>query len=226
MQDQARAIGNPTRHAIFRHIAAARGPVDVAELTARFGLNHNAIRAHLATLVAAGLVVEGRAAAGGPGRPRLLYTVDPAADSRWGVAGPYERLSLLLSEVIRTGDTPREVGRRAGRRMRAGDAAEDRDPPDGDDGDDVIALVAAAMAGQGFDPDVEPHPDHSDIVLRSCPFESTAVADPATVCQLHLGIAEGLVGDDDAVVVEGLVVNDARHANCRLTLARPARRGA
>jgi DNA-binding transcriptional ArsR family regulator len=69
----------------------------VAELTAHFGLNHNAIRQHLAKLVEAGLVVETTAAARGPGRPRLLYQVDPVAESRWGVTGPYERLSVLLS---------------------------------------------------------------------------------------------------------------------------------
>ena len=62
LQEQARALGDPTRHAIFRYLADAGTPVDVAELTEHFGLNHNAIRQHLAKLVHAGLVTEGRAA--------------------------------------------------------------------------------------------------------------------------------------------------------------------
>jgi predicted ArsR family transcriptional regulator len=29
-------------------------------------------------------------------------------------------------------------------------------------------------------------------VLRRCPFAEVAAADPGTICQLHLGLAEGL----------------------------------
>ena len=106
LQQQARALGDPTRHEIFRYIADASFPVDVAELTDHFGLNHNAIRQHLAKLVDAGLVVEDTAPSSGRGRPRLVYVLDPGAESRWGVTGPYERLSRWLAEMVRTGDTP------------------------------------------------------------------------------------------------------------------------
>jgi predicted ArsR family transcriptional regulator len=114
----------------------------------------------------------------------------------------------LLSEVIRTGDTPREVGRRAGRAMRtvgAGPAS-------------AVDQVCDAMARQGFDPEVLPRGDHTDVVLHTCPFESTAVADPATVCQLHLGLAEGLVEDTAGVEVGRLVAKDPRRADCLLEL--------
>ena len=207
MQQQARALGDPTRHAVFRYIASSEAPVGVAELTDHFGFNHNAIRQHLAKLVAADLVVEQKAAATGPGRPRLVYTIDPAVDSRWGVTGPYERLSLLLTEIVRSGDTPLEVGRRAGRQMRAVD-----------DGDDAESRLCSAMARQGFDPEVRTRKGGTEIVLRTCPFESSALASPDTVCQLHLGLAEGLVGDDASVEVQELVAKDPRQANCRLVL--------
>lgn len=207
MQQQARALGDPTRHSVFRYISTAEEPVDVAELTRHFGFNHNAIRQHLAKLVAAGLVVEDKAAANGPGRPRLVYSIDPATESRWGVTGPYERLSLLLTEIIRSGDTPREVGRRAGRQMRGADES-----------DDTVSEVCTAMAQQGFDPEVRRRRNGIDILLRTCPFESSAVASPETVCQLHLGLAEGLVGDDGSVEVEELIAKDPRRANCRLKL--------
>ena len=55
MQEQARALGDPTRHDIFQYVVAAEGPIGVAELTEHFGLNHNAIRQHLAKLVVAEL---------------------------------------------------------------------------------------------------------------------------------------------------------------------------
>ena len=207
MQQQARALGDPTRHSVFRYLASAGAPVGVAELTEHFGVNHNAIRQHLAKLVAAGLVVEGKATASGPGRPRLVYSVDPTSDSRWGVTGPYERLSLLLTEVIRSGDTPREVGRRAGRQMREAD-------PDAD----AVALLCTAMAQQGFEPELRRRRGGTDVLLHTCPFESAALADPGTVCQLHLGLSEGLVGDDGSVEVEELIAKDPRVANCRLKL--------
>ena len=209
LQQQARALGDPTRHAIYRYLAEAEGLVGIAELTGHFQVNHNAVRQHLAKLVDAGLVLEALAEASGPGRRRLLYGLDPRADSRWGATGPYERLSLLLSEIIRTGESPIDVGRRAGREARPAPATE----PDG------VAEIAAAMAAQGFDPTVRPGKSRPEIVLRNCPFKSTALADPDTVCWLHLGMAEGLAEGTD-VVVDELIANDPRRANCRLRLRR------
>ena len=75
--EQARALGDPTRNAIFRYIDAASDPVGVAELTDHFGLNHNAIRQHLAKLRDAGLVVEELATPSGPGRPRAPLPAEP-----------------------------------------------------------------------------------------------------------------------------------------------------
>lgn len=214
VQQQARALGDPTRHAIFRHVAESPEPVGIAELTERFGFNHNAIRQHVAKLVAAGLLTEAKARRAGPGRPRLVYTVDPAAEGRWGGAGPYERLSRLLVEVIRSGRTPAEVGRDA--------AGELRPPaPSGD----VVADMAAAMARQGFEPEVRPIPGGAEIVLHNCPFESAARTDRETVCSIHLGIAEGLA-EGTGVVVEELVARDPRRAECGLRLRLPGGDGA
>ena len=163
LQQQARALGDPTRHAVFRHIAAADEPVGIAELTERFAFNHNAIRQHLAKLVGAGLVVEATAPVTGPGRPRLVYTLDPAADGLWGTTGPYERLSRLLADIITTGLSPEEVGRRAADEFRVPSPS-----------DDVVADLTAAMARQGFAPEVRPVRGGAQIVLHNCPFASTA----------------------------------------------------
>jgi predicted ArsR family transcriptional regulator len=206
LQRQARALGDPTRHEVFRYLADADRPVDVPELTDHFGLNHNAIRQHLAKLVDAGLITEDKATTGGRGRPRLVYRLDASAESRWGVTGPYERLALWLAEVVRTGDRPVEVGRRAGRRARLG-AADTEDP---------VAVVVEQMARQGFDPTVRQKGTVVDVTLRTCPFESTALADPDTVCELHLGMAQGLVEELDGLAVDDLVRKDPRRAHCRL----------
>ena len=204
-QLQARALGDPTRHAIFRYLADETRQVDVAELTGHIGVHHNAIRQHLARLVAADLVVESTAAPTGRGRPRLVYEVAPSVDSRWGVTGPYEQLSLLLSEIIRTGDTPVDVGRRAGSAFE--NVVMVSDPAD---------AMADRLDRYGFDPVSERSGDHVDLVLHACPFETTALADPDTVCGLHLGLAYGLADSIGGIVVDELVREDPRQAHCVL----------
>ena len=206
LQEQARALGDPTRHAIFRHITQAGRPVGIAELNEQFPLNHNAIRQHVAKLLAAGLVIESKVQGTGRGRPRLVYEVDPSVDGRWGTPGPYERLSRLLVEIIRTGRDAEDVGRRAADVFRV-------PSPSGD----VVADVSAAMARQGFDPEVHAVRDGAEIVLHNCPFATAALADRSTICALHLGIAEGLT-DDTAATVTELVAYDPRKADCRLRI--------
>jgi predicted ArsR family transcriptional regulator len=206
LQEQARALGDPTRHAIFLAVADAGRPIGIAELLERFPFNHNAIRQHLAKLEAAGLVVEAREPRTARGRPRLVYTVDPAAGGRWGTTGPYERLSRLLVEIIRTGRPPEDVGREAADQFRV-------PTPSGD----VVADISAAMARQGFEPEVRPRPGGAEIVLRECPFAAAAVVDRATVCALHLGIVEGLAAGTTAAVDE-LVAYHPPKAGCRVRI--------
>jgi predicted ArsR family transcriptional regulator len=205
-QLEARALGDPTRHAIFRCIADAANPISVAELNTEFAFNHNAIRQHLAKLVAAGLIVEAKAAPTGRGRPRLVYTLNPAVEGRWGTVGPYERLSRLLVEIAGTGRSAEEVGRRAADQFRVA-------APSGNGADDL----SAAMAKQGFEPEVRETRSRTEVVLHHCPFETAAVADRSIVCALHLGIAEGLVDGTEAVVEE-LIAYDPRRAGCRVRL--------
>ena len=205
LQEQARALGDPTRHAIFRHVAESSAPVSVGDLTDRLGVNHNAVRQHLAKLVAAGLVLEARAAPSGPGRPRFVYSVDPAAESRWGVIGPYERLSQLLTEVIRTGGTPVEVGRRAGHREAADHAGEDP----------AAALVGLAARG-GFEPTLREQGDEVEVLLHSCPFATAALADPDIICELHHGLAIGVAEQIGGITIDGLDRDDPRRVPCRL----------
>jgi predicted ArsR family transcriptional regulator len=207
LQQEARALGDVTRHAIFRYVAGSKEPVDIAELTDLFRLNQNAIRQHLAKLLDVDLIRERTARPGRPGRPRLLYEVSPGVESRWGVTGPYERLSQLLCEVIRTGQRPIEVGRRAGRALKVA-------PERGEDGVDQVAGV---MLRQGFEPTVTRQGTSAEVVLGACPFASTAMADPDTVCALHLGIAEG-VAEDTGAVVDSLDRENPRTAGCCLHL--------
>jgi predicted ArsR family transcriptional regulator len=205
LQQQARALGNATRHDIFQYVMAAPEPVDVAALTAHFGLNHNAIRQHLLILVNAGLVLEAKANTASRGRPRYVYEVSTGVESQWGAQGPYERLSHWMSEIIRTGDSAVDVGRRIGNAR-----------PVGAGSSEPVYELFDHMERDGFDPVIRQTGKRLEITLQTCPFASTALADPDTVCDLHLGIALGIADNLDGVVVDELVANDPRKANCKL----------
>jgi predicted ArsR family transcriptional regulator len=209
---QAKALGDPTRHAIFRAVADSPVPLDIATLTARFELNHNAIRQHLAKLCTAGLVAEEVGPSTGPGRPRLQYR--PALDTGgdWGIPSPYEHLAVLLVEALRSGRSPREVGAEAGRQLAAtvhGSA-------------DPVDRIETIAARRGFEPRRVERRDSIELVLEHCPFQATASDAPEIVCQLHLGLAEGIAeASGGSVEVTELIARNPRRAGCRLRLTRP-----
>jgi predicted ArsR family transcriptional regulator len=204
-QRQARALGDPTRFAIFCRVLDAPGPVRVDVLTEEFKLNHNAVRQHLAKLVGAGLLEEAAVARQGRGRPALHYRPVPDAAVAWTAQSPYRQLSLLLLQLARGGATPVEVGAAAGRSIVVSD------------GDEPLARLTDEMAQRGFRPVAAPGSDGLEIVLGRCPFEAAAVEAPDIVCSLHRGLAVGIL---EAVggqyEVEDLVPHDPRSAGCRL----------
>jgi predicted ArsR family transcriptional regulator len=208
---QAKALGDPTRHAIFRVVADSREPLDIATLTARFELNHNAIRQHLAKLCAAGLVVEEVGPSTGRGRPRLQYR--PALDTGgdWGIPSPYEHLAVLLGEALRSGRSPREVGAEAGRQLAA--TVQSADPVD---------RIETIAARRGFEPRRVERRGSVELVLGHCPFQVAASTAPEIICQLHLGLAEGIAeASGGSVEVTELVARNPQRAGCRLKLSRP-----
>lgn len=208
IQEEARALGDPTRHAIFRHLAEASGPLTIAQLTGYVGLHHTAVRQHLAKLLAAGLVVEEPEPRTTRGRPRLHYTVAPAAAGRWGITGPYERLAVLLAEALCSDDPPAEVGRRTARKV----------PAIASGSGDPVGAVASEMARQGFEPARKRRRGGEELVLGNCPYQAAALVNPAAVCALHLGLAQGVADRVGRVEVTGLVPRDPRRAGCRLLL--------
>lgn len=210
MQQEARALGDPTRHSLFRYIAEAPGPVSVGELTHFVQLNHNAVRQHLAVLKEAGLVTEETERRDRPGRPRLLYRLHPEAAGRWDTPGAYTWLAGLLSGAVRRKIEPRQAGRQEGHR-RAAELTTPGDPAD---------LLEEEMSRRGFRPTRTERGGRITFVLGRCPFAEVAAADPATVCQLHLGLAEGMAEGIGKLAVEGLAAKNAHRAGCRLTVRR------
>jgi len=210
VQREARALGDPTRHRLFRYIVDSKQPVGVAELTAYVQLNHNAVRQHLAVLKEAQLVVEEMEARDRPGRPSLLYRLHPEAAGKWETAGAYAWLAGLLAEAMKQDWSPREVGRQEGRR-RADELVGTDDPADAMDQE---------LVRRGFRPTRSDRGQQIDFILGRCPFAEVAAANPATVCQLHLGLAEGLAEGLGDLRVDRLAVKNPHRAGCRLVVKR------
>lgn len=207
---EARALGDPTRHSIFRYIADAEQPVGIAELTEFVQLNHNAVRQHLAILKDAHLVVEEVEERARPGRPRLLYRLHPEVADRWGATGAYSWLASLLANAVRRKQEPRQIGRQEGHR-RAAELTGTGDHTD---------LLEAEIVARGFRPTRVKKGRRVEFVLGRCPFAEVAASDPGTVCQLHLGLAEGLAEGLGGLEVERLVAKDPHRAGCRLVVRR------
>lgn len=210
VQLEARALGDPTRHRLFRYIADAPGPVGVGELTDYVQLNHNAVRQHLAVLKDAGLVIEEVEDRDRPGRPRLLYRLHPETAGRWGTSGAYAWLAGLLSDAIRRKQDPRQVGRQDGHR-RAADLSGTGD---------CVDLLEEELDRRGFRPSRVDRGRRTEFVLGRCPFAEVVGFDPQVVCQLHLGLAEGLTEGLGGLAVDRLVSKNPHRAGCRLVVQR------
>lgn len=197
----ARALADPTRRALLRHLGTLDGPAGVRTLAERFDLHPNAVRQHLAHLRDAGLVLEELERTGGPGRPRLAYRPNPDRDDRTGW-NPYETLSQLLVQVA-SGTPARAVGAAYGRRLAA--AAPEQSATD------VLAGVARR---HGFQPRLTSDGDGVTLVLGRCPFAASVSADHL-VCDLHHGIAEGITRARGGAVVASLEIAAPQRGGCR-----------
>lgn len=206
---EAKALADPSRAAIHRYVLRAVTPATIAELVGVTGLHHTAVRQHLTKLEAAGLVTREVLAPNGRGRPRLAYRGIEHPGER-----PYRELAGMLADAVRTGRTARDVGRDTGARSAT------------PGGDPVEAVVAHAQR-LGFDPVVVGAGGHGDasgdvteIELRACPYAELAMTDTATVCSLHLGLAEGVATAVGGLVVEDLAVALTEAGRCRFRVRR------
>ncbi len=176
MQDQAKALADPSRFRIFGFIVEAAEPVGVAELTELLGFNHNAIRQHLAVLTDSGLLAEFDEIRRTRGRPRKLYQARADALHAFrSVSGSYERLAHLLLQLHGSDHSPFEVGR-----IYALDQAITSS-------EEPVDALLRLLTIEGF----EPTRDDEAITLGHCPFADVAEQNPGVVCELHRGLLAG-----------------------------------
>jgi len=192
------ALDQPVRRDLYRLLASTDGWTTRDAAAAALVLPRSVVAFHLDKLVDAGVLdvrferTSGRQGPGA-GRPSKLYRPSEAEvaasvpDRRYDLAG-----SLLADAVAASTRTrapveeslhavAREAGCRIGASARAGDDADDDDPR---------AVVMAALADHGYEP--EPGPG-GEIVLANCPFHRLAEEHRDLVCGMNLDLLDGLL---------------------------------
>ncbi len=194
---RARALAVPTRVAVLEELRRSDRPMTAAHLAAVIGVHHTAVRQHLAVLADVGLVASETLPPSGRGRPTSVFRalVDP---------DPYQHLAHMLADAATHGLTSREAGFRHGERV-----APSTDGP--------LATLVAETTRLGFRPTVRDRGKGvQEVVLQTCPFAEVAAANPAAICGLHRGIAEGVLARTGGLEVVDLHVADPHRAGCRL----------
>jgi predicted ArsR family transcriptional regulator len=184
-----RALASRPRVRLLELLHAAGGSADAYVLSADLDLHLNTVRAHLAVLERAGLVVSRPEDRRVPGRPRVVYHLT-AAEGDAGDEGGYGFLAPVLVDAVATsaeepGVVAREAGRRWGQQRLAG-VEDGASPPGGDVRDRLRSLLDEL----GFAPMIDP--DVPDVIeLRECPVRALAAEHPDVVCAVHLGVLQG-----------------------------------
>lgn len=206
-----RALASTTRRALVEVLRRAEGPTDAGALADALDLHVTTVRGHLAMLEQAGLVVSTSVRSGRPGRPTTVYSATSLPPTPERTAG-YRLLAEVLVDGLRStpvADTSlwaQEVGERWGPRIV------DRMGLRGTGS--AMEVLHASFDAMGFEPDTSPQ----EVRLHACPFADLAMGNEAIICDLHLGMARGMLDDLDADVTTEELVPFAAPSLCVLQL--------
>lgn len=199
----------------------AHSPVRVADAAAALDLHANTVREHLDAVVELGLVERSIARTLGRGRPATLYRAS-AADPSVAIRDYAGLATALAGQLARTSAHPERDARAAG--LEWGRELIDECSQAGHD---ARQSVLEALARLGFAPDDEEMMPGAPagtggIALRRCPLLNAARRYPTVVCQVHLGIVEGMLERLGAAGAPGLdLIPFAEPGACRLFLPDP-----
>lgn len=194
-----RALADERRERIVAELRTVEAGLDAAELGNRLGLHPNTVRWHLGILTDAGFVSSRPAPRTSPGRPRILYSLEPEPTEH--AADEHRLLATVLTGALAgTADgTERaeDAGRQWGRYLMA------RDPLARTSDDDAVGEVVQLLDGQGFEPEARGREIH----MHRCPFHALAESQPEVVCAVHKGLMSGTLSAlGSELEVEGLDV--------------------
>jgi predicted ArsR family transcriptional regulator len=195
-----------SRRAIVEALREAAEPLTVEELAEHTGLHANTARHHLDVLAAANLIERTAAAPSGRGRPKILYSVAPAA------LAPFSDLSEFLQRALDGGNEDVVAVEAARRWLAAVPQAGLVDSADG-----AVAAAVESLEAVGFTARSDAIGD--TIVVTDCPYASL-ISEHPMICTVHAELVSGVLartGQD--VTLAGFDVW-VRPGVCRARLTR------
>lgn len=172
----------------LRDVPGGRG---VHELASDLRLHPNTVRFHLDRLEQEGMVRRRVGHQRTPGRPPLTFTAVPQPE-RSDDRRDFRELAELLAQILAdrvpgAGDLSEQAGRSWAQRLSglqteaAPGAAE------------ALSMLADALAGVGFDPQVTSDRHQLSMLQRRCPFLEIAKEHRDVVCSIQLGLIRGVL---------------------------------
>ncbi|MEO7979859.1 MAG: helix-turn-helix domain-containing protein [Sporichthyaceae bacterium] len=183
------AVG--TRRAeVLGMLRDAGGPLSVAQVAEGRGLHVNTARFHLDGLVSDGLAERTAEERDTRGRPRILFTARAEASGPRSFRFLAEMLTGLVASLDGAGPAAVEAGRAWGRHLVDRPAPSQRV-----DTNEATARLNRMLDAIGFQPEAYPEAGGVQLRLRHCPFREVAERHTDVVCEIHLGLMQGALGE-------------------------------
>lgn len=209
--DALAALGEPTRRALYRYVAAQDRPVSRDEAAAATGTKRATATFHLERLVGDGLLearfarVSGRSGPGA-GRTAKLYA---RARRQFAVSLPPRRYEIA-GEILATAlDQAQDEATPAGAAVAAAAGQLGREFAAG------ATDLAELLSRSGYEPRAGPG---RSIHLANCPFHELAARHAGLVCTMNLHLLRGIIGE---LGVGAQACLDPAEGRCCVTITLP-----
>ena len=215
----ADALGDPTRRAIFVHIAQAPVPLTALDVGEAFGVHRTVARAHLERLVQFGLLDSDFRHRSEGGRPPKVYSRSRQRLSLELPARQYEVLSELLLGTLE------QFGPAADLLVETVGLAYGRSLSEAVTGEGVEARLEP-LRRLGSMMEVTEGDDGVHVNVATCLFRELSQRNPSLVCALDRAIIAGLLsrGDESYTITQALRRDESVDV-CRLTFVADHRPG-
>ena len=180
------------------HLVQTRSHRTIGELCEATGLHANTVREHLQRLIEGGYVIPSIERRTTRGRPRTLYT---AATGAPDASSPFAREKVTAA--ARRGDLMRRL-------LRTEESALGREATY-----QLDALVEH-LEESGFEPVVDER--ELTIELTPCPHAASQPVHRPVLCQVHLGLMQGVLAEARGPLVAAGVREAARPEECTVQL--------
>jgi predicted ArsR family transcriptional regulator len=182
------------------HLVQSRSQRTIGELCQATGLHPNTVREHLQRLIEGGYVVQATEHRTTRGRPRVLYSAatgapgatSPVAKQK---AGDAARRGDLLRRMLRT--DPSVLGQSATYQLDA---------------------LVEHLEESGFEPVIDE--ERLTVELTPCPHAAARPEHRPVLCQVHLGLMQGVLAQAGGPLAAGCVRTTERPEECTVELLR------